>query len=199
MPPKTSKRTKQPAPSKDNQRTLTSAFSAPRPSKVGKTNVSKVPSIRMVAPPGQMAAAENNKKKKLAQETMDTTQRSEIKQEPEIKKPVTEEKPEIKKSETKQLPHLDPNNPQYLEALEMASQSTVPSIHQEEYNVVDRLLRKFDLTAEYGPAAGLSRLQRWQRAYALGKHPPAVVKSILETHEGTSQTRYSQPYMYGYV
>lgn len=109
-------------------------------------------------------------------------------------------KPEPKQEQSKdKVVHLDPNDPKYVDALASATQATVPPIHQEEYTAVDKLLRKFDLTADYGPAAGLSRLQRWQRAEKLGRHPPAIIKAILETHEGRSEIKYSQPYMYGYV
>ncbi|NXF91146.1 DPOD4 polymerase, partial [Eubucco bourcierii] len=43
------------------------------------------------------------------------------------------------------------------------------------------MLRHFDLCWEYGPCAGITRLQRWERAQALGLSPPGpVLDAILE-------------------
>lgn len=40
-------------------------------------------------------------------------------------------------------------------------------------------LREFDLDAKFGPCAGITRLERWERAHELGLDPPVSVKSIL--------------------
>uniref|UniRef100_A0A8C4V7L1 DPOD4 polymerase n=1 Tax=Falco tinnunculus TaxID=100819 RepID=A0A8C4V7L1_FALTI len=37
------------------------------------------------------------------------------------------------------------------------------------------MLRRFDLAWEYGPCTGITRLQRWERAQALGLSPPGPV------------------------
>ncbi|KAI8338698.1 DNA polymerase delta, subunit 4-domain-containing protein [Chlamydoabsidia padenii] len=52
-------------------------------------------------------------------------------------------------------------------------------VHQDNMNRVDKLLRAFDLDYKYGPCVGLSRLQRWERANALGLEPPFEIKSFL--------------------
>ncbi len=39
-------------------------------------------------------------------------------------------------------------------------------------------------THSYGPTVGLTRLQRWHRAKALGEEPPEEVRAILETKQG---------------
>ncbi len=36
----------------------------------------------------------------------------------------------------------------------------------------------FDLSYEYGPCVGVTRLERWERALALGLNPPAEVSFI---------------------
>lgn len=41
------------------------------------------------------------------------------------------------------------------------------------------LLSKFDVCPAYGPSAGNSRLQRWERAQRFDKSPPTEVKTIL--------------------
>lgn len=68
----------------------------------------------------------------------------------------------------------------------------------DERDVVERLLRSFDFTASFGPVAGLSRLQRWERAQRLGKNPPAIIREILQTEEGTTEARYRESYLYGH-
>lgn len=55
---------------------------------------------------------------------------------------------------------------------------------------IARILRCFDLDPAYGPAMGLSRLERWERADELGLAPPAGVRAILMTKEG--HLRYAQ-------
>ncbi|KAI8376682.1 DNA polymerase delta subunit 4-like protein [Choanephora cucurbitarum] len=45
---------------------------------------------------------------------------------------------------------------------------------------VKDILRAFDLNLAYGPCIGITRLQRWERAYALGQNPPRIVKEILK-------------------
>ncbi|NWJ11858.1 DPOD4 polymerase, partial [Crypturellus undulatus] len=44
------------------------------------------------------------------------------------------------------------------------------------------MLRLFDLAWEYGPCTGITRLQRWERAQALGLSPPALVRDALLQH-----------------
>ncbi|NXL11715.1 DPOD4 polymerase, partial [Mesembrinibis cayennensis] len=44
------------------------------------------------------------------------------------------------------------------------------------------MLRRFDLAWEYGPCTGITRLQRWERAQALGLSPPDPVRDALLEH-----------------
>ncbi|KAG2443116.1 hypothetical protein HYH02_009529 [Chlamydomonas schloesseri] len=43
----------------------------------------------------------------------------------------------------------------------------------------EQKLRKFDLTTKFGPAAGISRLERWERASKFGLEPPEEVRTII--------------------
>ncbi|KAG6522119.1 hypothetical protein ZIOFF_019256 [Zingiber officinale] len=43
----------------------------------------------------------------------------------------------------------------------------------------DEKLRQFDMDMRYGPGIGLSRMDRWERADAMGLNPPAEVEAIL--------------------
>ncbi|PCH36398.1 hypothetical protein WOLCODRAFT_140394, partial [Wolfiporia cocos MD-104 SS10] len=72
-------------------------------------------------------------------------------------------------------------------------------VHAQGQTPIDHILRSFDLSYEYGPCVGVSRLARWERAEALGLNPPAEVKEILMTKEGSEDNRYSQCVFYGEV
>lgn len=67
-----------------------------------------------------------------------------------------------------------------------------PRFHQEDLSTADKILRLFDVSSTYGPAQGLTRLQRWNRAHRLGKQPPHQVKVILETAQQLPE--YAQRY-----
>eukprot|EP00228_Micromonas_bravo_P003809 CAMPEP_0203006078 /NCGR_PEP_ID=MMETSP1401-20130829/3981_1 /ASSEMBLY_ACC=CAM_ASM_000894 /TAXON_ID=38833 /ORGANISM="Micromonas pusilla, Strain CCAC1681" /LENGTH=106 /DNA_ID=CAMNT_0049747709 /DNA_START=28 /DNA_END=348 /DNA_ORIENTATION=+ len=41
------------------------------------------------------------------------------------------------------------------------------------------ILKSFDMTSKFGPALGLTRLERWERAEKLDLSPPADVLRIL--------------------
>ncbi|NXO96999.1 DPOD4 polymerase, partial [Certhia brachydactyla] len=43
------------------------------------------------------------------------------------------------------------------------------------------MLRRFDLSWEYGPCTGITRLQRWERAQELGLSPPGHPLPVLPT------------------
>ncbi|KAK3703571.1 hypothetical protein QZH41_006898 [Actinostola sp. cb2023] len=42
-----------------------------------------------------------------------------------------------------------------------------------------QLLKEFDMTLEYGPCIGITRMERWERADKFGLHPPQIVKDII--------------------
>ncbi|XP_043940097.1 DNA polymerase delta subunit 4 isoform X3 [Protopterus annectens] len=51
------------------------------------------------------------------------------------------------------------------------------TVSQEELDL--DMLKQFDLTWEYGPCIGITRLQRWERARLLGLDPPVKVKETV--------------------
>ncbi|KAM6308985.1 DNA polymerase delta subunit 4 [Aegotheles albertisi] len=53
------------------------------------------------------------------------------------------------------------------------------------------MLRRFDLAGEYGPCTGITRLQRWERAQALGLSPPGPVRDALLAHGDNPDVTYS--------
>ncbi|XP_034981516.2 DNA polymerase delta subunit 4 [Zootoca vivipara] len=52
-------------------------------------------------------------------------------------------------------------------------------------------LKQFDLSWQYGPCTGITRLQRWERAQLLGLNPPAMVRELLEKHNKDPLVTYS--------
>lgn len=59
------------------------------------------------------------------------------------------------------------------------------------------MLRQFDLAWEYGPCTGITRLQRWERARALGLSPPAAIRDALLEHRHDPAVTYSLWHEYG--
>jgi DNA polymerase delta subunit 4 len=76
---------------------------------------------------------------------------------------------------------------------------SVEPIHAGKHTKVHHILRIFDLSYQYGPCIGVSRLERWERASALGLHPPTEVHEILLTDQGRDQDEFSQTVFYGEV
>ena len=57
-----------------------------------------------------------------------------------------------------------------------------------DFDSDERLLRSFDLNSRFGPCTGMSRLERWERAQALGLDPPQDVrKTLLKSTATTNQ------------
>ncbi|NXA71597.1 DPOD4 polymerase, partial [Thryothorus ludovicianus] len=52
------------------------------------------------------------------------------------------------------------------------------------------MLRRFDLSWEYGPCTGITRLQRWERAQELGLSPPGPVRDALLEHSDDPDVTY---------
>jgi len=68
----------------------------------------------------------------------------------------------------------------------------LPLIHCEDENAIHQILRTFDMTVDFGPYVGITRLNRWNRAQKLGLNPPPEVKQILETDDGRNDDHYAQ-------
>ncbi|EGN97041.1 hypothetical protein SERLA73DRAFT_185334 [Serpula lacrymans var. lacrymans S7.3] len=72
-------------------------------------------------------------------------------------------------------------------------------IHSAGQTKVHEILRVFDMSYEYGPCVGMSRLERWERADVHGLSPPIEVREILSTKEGMENDEFSQCVLYGEV
>ncbi|KIJ65492.1 hypothetical protein HYDPIDRAFT_174934 [Hydnomerulius pinastri MD-312] len=72
-------------------------------------------------------------------------------------------------------------------------------IHSEGQNKIHQMLRFFDMSYEFGPCVGMTRLERWERAESFGLNPPLEVREILLTKEGIEKDEYAQCVLYGEV
>lgn len=66
----------------------------------------------------------------------------------------------------------------------MKDSDQLPSTSTHDQAAVDsiddlQILKNFDLTLEFGPCTGITRLERWERAQKHGLNPPDEVKDIL--------------------
>ncbi|KAF9784977.1 DNA polymerase delta, subunit 4-domain-containing protein [Thelephora terrestris] len=73
----------------------------------------------------------------------------------------------------------------------------LPAVHGEKQTKIHEILRVFDLSYKYGPCIGTTRMERWERAKALGLDPPIEVFEILSTKEGHEDQEYVQNVLYG--
>ena len=63
-----------------------------------------------------------------------------------------------------------------------ASIDTLP-VHQSHLPLPEKILRHFDLSSQYGPCIGISRLSRFRRAHAMDLEPPIEVLAVLLREE----------------
>ncbi|TFK48387.1 hypothetical protein OE88DRAFT_1664154 [Heliocybe sulcata] len=70
-------------------------------------------------------------------------------------------------------------------------------IHAKGQTKIHHILRVFDLSYEYGPCIGVTRLERWERAQALGLNPPPEVREILLTKQGQEEDQFRETAFYG--
>ncbi|KAK7052312.1 DNA polymerase delta subunit 4 [Favolaschia claudopus] len=67
----------------------------------------------------------------------------------------------------------------------------VKPIHGENQDKFHNALRLFDLSYEYGPCVGVTRLQRWERAEKMGLNPPLEIHDILTSAPGQKEISYT--------
>lgn len=91
-------------------------------------------------------------------------------------------------------PRLNPKDRRWakIRKATKAKMGNAAPVHAENENEISKILRIFDLSDEYGPCIGVSRLERWERAHAMGLNPPEEVREILNTLEGSEKPEYSQ-------
>ncbi|EEB89626.1 hypothetical protein MPER_12255 [Moniliophthora perniciosa FA553] len=80
-----------------------------------------------------------------------------------------------------------------------AKMNNLSPIHAEGKNRIHHILNVFDMSYEYGPCIGLTRLERWDRANTMGLNPPVEIRDILLTRQGIEDTDYAQCSLYDRV
>ncbi|EOO00459.1 putative dna polymerase delta protein [Phaeoacremonium minimum UCRPA7] len=89
--------------------------------------------------------------------------------------------PEKSEAEVKALKITDAQVKRYWNNLE--AQRKAKRVHQEDLTVSEKVLRYFDVSSQYGPCIGITRMKRWQRAEKLGLNPPIEVLAVLLKEE----------------
>ncbi|TFK71666.1 WLM-domain-containing protein [Pluteus cervinus] len=91
-------------------------------------------------------------------------------------------------------PELDFNDSKWKKQHSVAKEKMggLKTIHGDNQTKVHEILRVFDLSYEYGPCIGMTRLERWERAAALGLNPPSEIREILQTKQGATQVDLAQ-------
>uniref|UniRef100_A0ACD5Y049 Uncharacterized protein n=1 Tax=Avena sativa TaxID=4498 RepID=A0ACD5Y049_AVESA len=59
---------------------------------------------------------------------------------------------------------------------------------KDDFGEQEEQLRQFDLDMKFGPCIGVNRLQRWERASAMGLQPPPHLWDLL-THASSVKNR----------
>ncbi|GIL80525.1 hypothetical protein Vretimale_16043 [Volvox reticuliferus] len=58
------------------------------------------------------------------------------------------------------------------------------AISRADLSEEEQKLRRFDLQSKFGPCAGITRLERWERAQKFGLNPPAEIRNIIMAQGG---------------
>ncbi|KAK3132918.1 hypothetical protein QOZ80_6AG0529530 [Eleusine coracana subsp. coracana] len=64
---------------------------------------------------------------------------------------------------------------------------------KDDFGDQEEQLRQFDMDLKFGPCIGVTRLQRWERASAMGLQPPAHLRDLLLRAPSTKNHSSSGP------
>ncbi|KAF4992516.1 hypothetical protein FGRMN_7115 [Fusarium graminum] len=101
--------------------------------------------------------------------------------------------PEKPESELQAEKITDAQIKKYWKTIE--NQWSTPRLHQEGVSQSERVLRYFDVSSQYGPCIGMSRMKRWKRADRLGLQPPIEVLAVLLKEENKGNTSFERAHM----
>ncbi|KAI1076396.1 hypothetical protein F5B20DRAFT_555925 [Whalleya microplaca] len=108
---------------------------------------------------------------------------------PEAEQPV----PEKSEAEVRAEKITDRQIDQYWRQLER--ERIAKRVHQEGLSLAEKVLRYWDVSSQYGPCVGISRVKRWQRADRLGLEPPVEVLAVLMKEEAKGAKGIEKAYM----
>ncbi|KAI1644105.1 DNA polymerase delta, subunit 4-domain-containing protein [Daldinia loculata] len=100
-------------------------------------------------------------------------------EEPLVKQPHIQ--PEKSESELRAAKVTDRQIDQYWRQLER--ERITKRVHQEGLTQAEKVLRYWDVSSQYGPCVGITRMKRWKRAEKLGLNPPLEVLAVLQKEE----------------
>ncbi|KAL7959743.1 DNA polymerase delta, subunit 4 domain-containing protein [Trichoderma compactum] len=106
---------------------------------------------------------------------------------------VTEKAPEKTEAELKAEKITDAQIKSYWKAIEKVRKA--PRVHQEDLDLGEKVLRYFDVSSQYGPCIGITRVKRWQRAERLGMKPPIEVLAVLLKEENKENDEVETAHM----
>ncbi|KAL1856477.1 hypothetical protein VTK73DRAFT_8273 [Phialemonium thermophilum] len=101
--------------------------------------------------------------------------------------------PQLSDAEIKAEKISDAAIERYWRALE--AQRMAKRVHQEDLSTGEKILRYFDVSSQYGPCIGISRIKRWQRAEKLGLNPPIEVLAVLLKEERKGNTKIERAHV----
>ncbi|KAK4083470.1 uncharacterized protein Triagg1_1132 [Trichoderma aggressivum f. europaeum] len=107
--------------------------------------------------------------------------------------PVAEKAPEKTEAELKAEKITDAQIKSYWKAIEKVRKA--PRVHQEDLDLGEKVLRYFDVSSQYGPCIGITRVKRWQRAERLGMKPPIEVLAVLLREENKENDEVETAHM----
>ncbi|PNP54227.1 hypothetical protein THARTR1_05434 [Trichoderma harzianum] len=107
--------------------------------------------------------------------------------------PVTVKAPEKTEAELKAEKITDAQIKSYWKAIEKVRKA--PRVHQEDLDLGEKVLRYFDVSSQYGPCIGITRVKRWQRAERLGMKPPIEVLAVLMKEENKENDEVETAHM----
>ncbi|KAL7895639.1 DNA polymerase delta, subunit 4 domain-containing protein [Trichoderma sp. SZMC 28014] len=116
----------------------------------------------------------------------------ELEQEEEVEETV-EQVPEKSEAELKAEKITDTQIKSYWKGIE--KQRKAPRVHQQDLDLGEKVLRYFDVSSQYGPCIGVTRLKRWQRAERLGLNPPMEVLAVLVKEENKNNDEVETAHM----
>ncbi|KAI0594261.1 DNA polymerase delta, subunit 4-domain-containing protein [Biscogniauxia sp. FL1348] len=137
------------------------------------------PATKSASPLAQhVSSAQLVKGREEEEEAEEEGEEQEKEQEKTIEEPKSEAEVRAQKVTSRQID-------QYWRRLER--DRLTPRVHQEGLSLAEKVLRYWDVSSQYGPCVGISRMKRWQRADRLGLNPPLEVLAVLveEDHKGT--------------
>lgn len=199
--PKGTRKTSTTSTAVSSQPSLKASFAAVRNAKragvtgektKSQTVITPIAISPVVATPVPAATVAKEAPKKVSNDRDSITDWTSEEDDFEPVSPIVESGPEItevKVHEEVVKPQLNVKDKSVNKHLGKVNEKTgyMPGIHTENETKFQKILRVFDLSYEYGPCVGITRLERWNRANDLGLEPPVEVRDILLTQEGKEE------------